>query len=107
LGESNGADSAGRRRTKSAAQPRTRLASAGYEVVGATNADAGFELASTQEFDCLILDRMLPGRDGVDVLADLRRMGKTVPTLLLTARDAVEDRVAGLDARAEGHPLKP
>jgi DNA-binding response OmpR family regulator len=83
------------------------LQAQGYEVIGATNADAGFELASTQEFDCLILDRMLPGRDGVDVLADLRRMGKTVPTLLLTARDAIEDRVAGLDAGADDYLVKP
>src|SRR5215831_8756793 len=83
------------------------LQAQGYEVVGATNADAGFELASTQEFDCLILDRMLPGRDGIEVLADLRRLGKTVPTLLLTARDAIEDRVAGLDAGADDYLVKP
>ena len=83
------------------------LQAQGYEVVGTANADAGFELASTQEFDCLILDRMLPGRDGMDVLADLRRMGKTVPALLLTARDAIEDRVAGLDAGADDYLVKP
>ncbi|HMF14755.1 MAG TPA: response regulator transcription factor [Gemmataceae bacterium] len=83
------------------------LQAQGYEVVGATNSDTGFELASTQEFDCLILDRMLPGRDGVDVLSDLRRMGKTVPALLLTARDGVEDRVEGLDAGADDYLVKP
>jgi DNA-binding response OmpR family regulator len=79
----------------------------GYEVVAAANGDAGSELALTQPFDCLILDRMLPGRDGLEVLADLRRVGKTTPVLILTARDAVDDRVAGLDAGADDYLVKP
>src|SRR6516162_3795352 len=83
------------------------LQAEGYQVVGAATADAGYELASTQSFDCLILDRMLPGRDGVEVLAELRREGKSVPVLLLTARDAVDDRVAGLDAGADDYLVKP
>ena len=56
-------------------------------------ANAALTAASTQPFDCLILDRMLPGRDGLDILADLRRTGAATPVLLLTARDAIEDRV--------------
>src|SRR5437764_2042149 len=50
---------------------------------------------------------MLPGRDGLAVLAELRRAGKTVPVLILTARDAVEDRVTGLDAGADDYLVKP
>ncbi len=79
----------------------------GYEVVAAANGDTGSELALTQPFDCLVLDRMLPGRDGLAVLADLRRAGKTTPVLILTARDAVDDRVAGLDAGADDYLVKP
>jgi CheY-like chemotaxis protein len=69
------------------------LREAGYEVVTATNGETGHELASTPSFDCLVLDLMLPGRDGLSVLADLRREQKSVPVLILTARDALEDRV--------------
>jgi two-component system, OmpR family, copper resistance phosphate regulon response regulator CusR len=83
------------------------LQAQGYDAVGVATADAGFELASTQEFHCLILDRLLPGRDGLEVLADLRRAGKTTPVLILTARDAIEDRVAGLDAGADDYLVKP
>jgi DNA-binding response OmpR family regulator len=83
------------------------LQAQGYDAVGAATAAAGYELLSTQPFDCLILDRMLPGRDGVEVLSDLRRAGKTMPVLILTARDAVEDRVAGLDSGADDYLIKP
>ncbi len=83
------------------------LQAEGYEVVGAATGEAGYELAATQPFDCLILDRMLPGRDGLEVLANLRRARKTLPILLLTARDAVEDRVDGLDAGADDYLVKP
>ena len=79
----------------------------GYDVVGAATGEAGFELALREPFDCLILDLMLPGRDGLQVLADLRRAGKTVPVLILTSRDAVEDRVIGLDAGADDYLVKP
>jgi two-component system, OmpR family, copper resistance phosphate regulon response regulator CusR len=79
----------------------------GYEVVTAANGDAGSELAVSQPFDCLVLDLMLPGRDGLRVLADLRRAGRATPVLILTARDAVEDRVTGLDAGADDYLVKP
>jgi DNA-binding response OmpR family regulator len=79
----------------------------GYEVGIAATGDAGYELAASQPFDCVVLDLMLPGRDGLQVLADLRRAGKTVPVLVLTARDAVEDRVTGLDAGADDYLVKP
>lgn len=79
----------------------------GYEVVGASTGEAGFELAYKGDFDCLILDLLLPGRDGLQVLADLRRAGKTLPVLILTARDTVDDRVLGLDAGADDYLVKP
>jgi DNA-binding response OmpR family regulator len=79
----------------------------GYEVGAAATGEAGLELAFTQSFDCIVLDRMLPGRDGLEVLAELRRAGRTVPVLILTARDAIEDRVLGLDAGADDYLVKP
>jgi two-component system copper resistance phosphate regulon response regulator CusR len=83
------------------------LRTEGYEVATAADGDEGLRLALAGPFDCVVLDRMLPGRDGLGVLADLRRAGRTVPVLLLTARDAVEDRVAGLDAGADDYLIKP
>jgi DNA-binding response OmpR family regulator len=83
------------------------LHDAGFEVVTAANAENGHRLASSEPFDCLVLDRMLPGRDGLDVLRDLRRAGKTMPVLILTARDAIEDRVSGLDSGADDYLVKP
>jgi DNA-binding response OmpR family regulator len=79
----------------------------GYEVAGAATGEAGLQLALTQSFDCVILDRMLPGRDGIEVLAELRRAGRSLPVLLLTARDAIEDRVLGLDSGADDYLVKP
>src|SRR5262249_44808624 len=83
------------------------LAAEGYDVVTASDGDEGCRLALADTFDCLVLDWMLPGRDGLQVLADLRRAGRMVPVLLLTARDAVEDRVLGLDAGADDYLVKP
>jgi DNA-binding response OmpR family regulator len=79
----------------------------GYDIVTAATGDEGYRLATAQPFDCLILDLMLPGKDGLQVLAELRRTGKTTPVLILTARDAVEDRVTGLDAGADDYLVKP
>ena len=70
----------------------------GYDVVAAATGEEGFQQATAQPFDCIVLDLLLPGRDGLQVLADLRRTGSKVPVIILTARDAVEDRVIGLDA---------
>jgi two-component system OmpR family response regulator len=83
------------------------LRAEGYEVAAAADGDEGCRLALAQPFDCIVLDWMLPGRDGLRVLADLRRAGRAVPVLLLTARDAVEDRVTGLDAGADDYLVKP
>jgi DNA-binding response OmpR family regulator len=83
------------------------LQAEGYEVVCAADGEEGFGLAATQPFDCLVLDLMLPGRDGLQVLADLRRRGSALPVLVLTARDTVEDRVTGLDGGADDYLVKP
>src|SRR5438128_2369130 len=83
------------------------LVAEGYEVVTAADGDEGYRLALADRFDCVVLDWMLPGRDGLRVLADLRRAGRTLPVLLLTARDAVEDRVSGLDGGADDYLVKP
>lgn len=69
--------------------------------------DEGLWLASTEPYDLVILDLMLPGRDGLSVLAELRRLGKTVHVLLLTARDTVADRVRGLQTGADDYLVKP
>src|SRR5262245_48600221 len=83
------------------------IQAAGYEVLTASTGDEGYRLAAAQSPDCIVLDLMLPGRSGLEVLADLRLAGKTMPVLVLTARDAVEDRVIGLDSGADDYLVKP
>lgn len=79
----------------------------GYDVIPAATGEEGFYAATTQEVDAIVLDLMLPGRDGMQVLKDLRSGGFTRPILILTARDSVEDRVAGLDSGADDYLVKP
>jgi two-component system, OmpR family, copper resistance phosphate regulon response regulator CusR len=83
------------------------LRDAGFEVETATTGDQGARMATTRSFDCIVLDWMLPGRDGLQILADLRKSGRSTPTLLLTARDAIEDRVLGLETGADDYLIKP
>jgi DNA-binding response OmpR family regulator len=78
-----------------------------YEVVVASNGEEGFFRANSETFDLIILDIMLPGRDGFEILTALRKAGSLVPILVLTARDAVEDRVTGLDGGADDYLVKP
>jgi DNA-binding response OmpR family regulator len=85
---------------------REGLAAAGYEVVSATDGHAGYDLARDARYDLAVLDLMLPGRPGLEILAAVRSRG-TTPVLLLTARDAIEDRVLGLDAGADDYLAKP
>jgi DNA-binding response OmpR family regulator len=92
---------------KTARALKTGLAGEGFETRLAPNGEEGFFLISTESFDLLILDWMLPGRDGLEVLKALRSGGKRTPVLLLTARDSVEDRVAGLNAGADDYLVKP
>ena len=78
-----------------------------YEVTLAPTGEEGFFLASSQSFDMIVLDLLLPGRDGLEVLGALRKKGMCIPVLVLTAKDAIEDRVAGLDAGADDYLVKP
>jgi two-component system, OmpR family, copper resistance phosphate regulon response regulator CusR len=86
---------------------RRGLSQEGYSVSTSPSGEDGFYQATTQPFDAIVLDLMLPGRDGIRVLSDLRAKGVTVPVLILTARDAIEDRVAGLDSGADDYLVKP
>lgn len=86
---------------------RRGLEEEGYEVVSALTGEEGFFLVTTQACDALVLDWMLPGRDGLSILKELRTHGFKKPILILTSRDAVEDRVAGLDAGADDYLIKP
>lgn len=83
------------------------LTAAGYEVLSAATGEAGYQRALVEPLDCIILDVMLPGKDGIEVLQDLRAAGKMLPVLILTARDEIEDRVIGLDAGADDYLVKP
>lgn len=78
-----------------------------YSVRVAHTGEEGFYLVQAQPFDLVILDVMLPGHDGFEILATLRRRGIKTPVLLLTSRDAIEDRVRGLDAGADDYLVKP
>jgi len=78
-----------------------------YSVSVASTGEEGFFLISNQKFDLLVLDVMLPGRDGLEILTALRRRGLSVPVLFLTSKDAVEDRVKGLEAGADDYLVKP
>ncbi len=78
-----------------------------FSVSVAHTGEDGFFLASTETYDLVILDLMLPNRDGMQVLAALRQKDVSVPVLILTSRDTVEDRVRGLDAGADDYLVKP
>ena len=83
------------------------LRSAGYTTTVATNGIAGSALARDDDFDLIILDLGLPGRDGFEVLRDARGAGQRMPVIILTARDEAGDRVAGLEAGADDYLGKP
>lgn len=78
-----------------------------YAVSVAHTGEEGFFLLCKQPFDLAILDVMLPGRDGLEILSTLRQQGMRIPILLLTAKDRVEDRVQGLDQGADDYLVKP
>jgi two-component system copper resistance phosphate regulon response regulator CusR len=94
-------------------EPKTRaylakgLTENGYQVDRAGNGEEGFRMAREGACDLLILDVMLPGRDGWSILTDLRQSGRQFPILFLTARDSVEDRVRGLESGADDYLVKP
>jgi DNA-binding response OmpR family regulator len=78
-----------------------------YDVDVAATGEEGFFKLNDEVFDLVILDLGLPGRDGIDILCTMRKRGLETPVLVLTARDAVEDRVRGLDCGADDYVVKP
>jgi DNA-binding response OmpR family regulator len=78
-----------------------------YDVRVAASGEEGFFLVNHEAFDCVVLDLMLPHRDGLEVLTTLRKRGLGTPVLILTAKDTVDDRVRGLDSGADDYLVKP
>ena len=86
---------------------RRGLEGEGYDVVVEISGEAAFFRLTADRFDLILLDLRLPGRDGLEILAAVRRRGLPTPVVVLTARDTLEDRVAGLDAGADDYVVKP
>ena len=86
---------------------KTLLERSGYLVDAVYDGAEAVEYAEAESYDGMILDWMMPEKDGVEALREMRNRGVSTPCLLLTARDAVEDRVAGLDAGADDYLSKP
>lgn len=86
---------------------RLSLVDDGYAVDVAFTGTEGQELAELTPYDAIVLDIMLPEKNGLDVCRDLRKQRINTPILMLTARDAIEDRVAGLDSGADDYLIKP
>ena len=78
-----------------------------YDVVVAATGEDGFYRSNAEQFDLVVLDLMLPGRSGLEILQTLRQRHVETPVLILTARDGVEDRVLGLDLGADDYLVKP
>jgi two-component system, OmpR family, response regulator len=79
----------------------------GYLVDVTATGDDGLALAASSGFDCIVLDRMLPGLDGLSIVRELRQRGVTSPVLMLTARGELPERVRGLEAGADDYLAKP
>jgi DNA-binding response OmpR family regulator len=86
---------------------RRALREDGHAVDLSHDGNEGSHLALSEPYDAVILDLLLPGRDGLDILRDLRGRKKPTPVLILTARDTVKDRVRGLDEGADDYLTKP
>ena len=83
------------------------LTQAGYEVVLARDGEAGLQAALAERYDLIVLDVMLPRRDGRSVCQELRARRRATPVLMLTALDSVDERIRGLDAGADDYLGKP
>lgn len=83
------------------------LEAAGIECDWADRGDHGFQLACSQVFDVIVLDLMLPGLDGIEVCRKLREQGVNTPTLMLTARDTLRDKLEGFEVGADDYLVKP
>lgn len=90
-----------------AAYLRKGLVEAGFVVDHAADGIDGLHLAMNGEYDVAVLDVMLPGRDGFTVLAEVRRAGRSLPVLMLSARNALDDRVRALEGGADDYLVKP
>ncbi len=86
---------------------RQGLTEAGYAVDSVDNGRSALNYALSVDYDAYVLDILLPGMNGLDLLRELRRQGDKTPTLMLTARDTIDDRVVGLDAGADDYLVKP
>ena len=86
---------------------RTGLQQDGYTVDWARDGEAAELATTTNDYDAILLDLGLPGKSGLDLLAQWRRQQNAVPVLIITARDAVDDRITGLDAGADDYLVKP
>jgi DNA-binding response OmpR family regulator len=86
---------------------RKGLEAQGFMVDLSANGDEGYTLASTRSYDALVLDIMLPGRDGLSIVRQLREQHATVPVILLTARGALDERLDGLNTGADDYLVKP
>jgi len=86
---------------------RAGLKQAGYTVDWLQDGVSAEQALTTEQFDLVVLDLGLPRQSGLEVLKHLRQRGNTVPVLILTARDSIEDRVRGLDAGADDYLVKP
>ncbi|MDD5886807.1 MAG: response regulator transcription factor [Oscillospiraceae bacterium] len=84
-----------------------KLKEADYAVDGCFDGEEALDYLEAADYDCVILDWMLPKMDGIQILRQYRADGYTTPVLMLTARDAVSDRVKGLDAGADDYLVKP
>jgi two-component system OmpR family response regulator len=93
--------------TRLSALVADRLRGEGHTAETAADGHEGLRLASSGRFDMAVVDVMLPGMDGLNVASTLRERGVTTPILMLTARDTVDDRVAGLRAGADDYLVKP
>lgn len=92
---------------KTARAVQTGLRAEDFDAVIARSGEEGFFLLNAETFDLVILDWMLPGRNGIEILKAVRTRGNKTPVLLLTARDTIEDRVLGLDSGADDYLVKP
>jgi len=92
---------------KTAAFLSKGLTEAGFTVDVAEDGQAGFEQASSKRYDLIVVDVLLPTKDGWSIVADLRKQGSDTPVLFLTARDSIRDRVKGLELGGDDYLVKP
>jgi len=78
-----------------------------YDVIVERTGEGAFFRMTTEQFDAILLDLTLPGRDGIEILKAMRERGMKTPVLVLTARDTVQDRIVGLDSGADDYLIKP